>query len=312
MAQKNCSACDDLRNDAPNFVVNGLTNTEIASLKNNTGLNPSNSNNDCTDLNNMNDCLIGNMEEEVELYDVCDWKDYTKELVGNLWTMFAGIIASICGIWSNIASILKEIASLKKKNEELCELIDQIVNPSLLGYGTLPLADTSAMRARRCGTATNKVYKKPDDGSLNPYTKMYQNIGISYASITKESCSSSREEMIEWIAPSHYLYELVAGAEYGDVLWKISKSEAQSVIGISDYLWQAFSESSWTWTQTALSPSRQLAWIEITVGDSSVGLGANEMGVVFRGCTAPNDAISSNQTMSSFNNSFARAYRHIV
>lgn len=107
MANYNCSACDDLRNDAPNFVVNGLTDTEIASLKNNTGLNPSNNNKDCEDLNNMNDCLIGNMEEEVELYDVCDWKTYMTQFVPNIWTMFAGIIAAICGIWTNISNLWK-------------------------------------------------------------------------------------------------------------------------------------------------------------------------------------------------------------
>lgn len=113
MAQKNCAACDELRNDAPNFVVNGLTNTEIASLKNNTGLSPSNGNDDCTDLNNMNDCLIGNMEDEIEFYDVCDWKDYMKKFVDNGWTLFAAIIAAICGLWSTFADILRRLAKLE-------------------------------------------------------------------------------------------------------------------------------------------------------------------------------------------------------
>lgn len=105
MANYNCQACSELREDAPNLVVNGFTATEETSLKNDTGLNPSSGNNDCTDLNNMNDCLIGNMVDEIDAYDVCDWKDYTKNLVDNIWTVFKGIICAICGLWTRIHKI---------------------------------------------------------------------------------------------------------------------------------------------------------------------------------------------------------------
>lgn len=113
MAQRSCSACDELRNDAPNFIVNGLTNTEIASLKNNTGLNPSNNNDDCEDLNNMNDCLIGNMEQEVDAYDVCDWKAFMNVFIDNLWNVLKAMIAAICGLWTamkNWQKLLDELA----------------------------------------------------------------------------------------------------------------------------------------------------------------------------------------------------------
>lgn len=105
MIDYSCTACEELRTDAPNFVVNGMGDTEVASLKNNTGLNPSSGNDDCEDLNNMNDCLVKNMETEIDSYNVCSWKDYMKALVGNLWTMFKGIISAICGIWDNIVTI---------------------------------------------------------------------------------------------------------------------------------------------------------------------------------------------------------------
>lgn len=105
MANYNCDACNELREDAPNLIVNGLTDTECTSLKNNTGLNPSSGNDDCTDLDNMNDCLIGNLEAEVDAYDVCDWKDFTKKYIDNVWTLFKGIICTICGLWTNINKI---------------------------------------------------------------------------------------------------------------------------------------------------------------------------------------------------------------
>lgn len=99
----NCAACDDLRQTSPEFVVNGLTEDMCESLQNNTGLNPTldlqNQHNDCEDLNDLNDCLIGNMEKEVSAYQICDWKTFMKNFIPNLWTMLKAMICSICGMW---------------------------------------------------------------------------------------------------------------------------------------------------------------------------------------------------------------------
>lgn len=110
MIDYSCSACEELRQDAPSFVVNGMSETECASLANNTGLNPSSGNDDCTDLNNMNDCLIKNMENEINSYNVCSWKDYMKALVNNMWTMYKGIICALCGLWTAVSAIPGDIA----------------------------------------------------------------------------------------------------------------------------------------------------------------------------------------------------------
>lgn len=112
MIDYSCSACEELRTDAPNFVVNGLGSTEETSLMNNTGLNPSSGNDDCEDLNAMNDCLVKNMEVEINSYNVCSWKDYMKALVGNLWTMNKGIISAICGLWTKVNCVYDGLVAL--------------------------------------------------------------------------------------------------------------------------------------------------------------------------------------------------------
>lgn len=96
---RDCNACEDLRQNSAEFVQNGVTDNVCASLKNNTGFNPSSGHDDCTDLHNANDCLVGNMEDEIEAYDVCDWKEYMKKFVPNVWTTLKAIICSICGLW---------------------------------------------------------------------------------------------------------------------------------------------------------------------------------------------------------------------
>lgn len=111
-ATKNCDACSDLQENSPEFVLNGVTDNVYNSIINDTGFNPSSGHNDCTDLNNANDCLIGNMEEEVDSYDVCGWKEFMPDFIHNLWTTLKATIASICGLWTKVNKYDCEIANL--------------------------------------------------------------------------------------------------------------------------------------------------------------------------------------------------------
>lgn len=105
MANVNCSACSDLRETAPELALYGFSDEMCASLQNNTGLNPSSGHDDCTDLNDMNDCLIGNMESELPSYEVCGWKKFMKKFIPNLWTTLKGIICTLCGVWKYLKRI---------------------------------------------------------------------------------------------------------------------------------------------------------------------------------------------------------------
>lgn len=113
---KNCSACNKLQEDAPGFVLNGVTSTHCTNLKNNKGFNSGSGNNDCTDLNNANDCLIGNMADEIDAYGVCEWKTFTKNFIENLWNVLKAIICAICGLWTNIDNLWTKV------NKQDCEI----------------------------------------------------------------------------------------------------------------------------------------------------------------------------------------------
>lgn len=95
-----CDACEELRQNAPNFMINGLGEEEIESLTDNKGLTGSSTN--CNDVNDMNDCLIGMMEKEVSSYEACDWKPFTKRLIANLWTVLKAIISWLCGVQCSV------------------------------------------------------------------------------------------------------------------------------------------------------------------------------------------------------------------
>ena len=114
MATMNCDACDEIRQTAPNLAINGIGDTECASLQNNTGLNPSSGHDDCEDLHNLNDCLVGGMTTEVAAYNSCDWKTFMKRFIPNVWTTLKAITCAICGIWTRIERLDCEIDYLFK------------------------------------------------------------------------------------------------------------------------------------------------------------------------------------------------------
>lgn len=110
-----CKACEDLRNDAPDFAENGVTDAVCNSLKNDTGLDARNGHNNCTDMDNATKCLIGNMVDELERYDTCTWKDFMKIFLTNLFAILNAINCSLCGVWVNIHNIWAEIDTINQK-----------------------------------------------------------------------------------------------------------------------------------------------------------------------------------------------------
>lgn len=107
-----CEACEELRKNSPNFVINGISDKECAYLQNDQGLNGKS--NDCTDLNNINDCMIGSMADEAAISDTCGWRDYMQcKLAPNLWMTFKAIICAICGIWSNVWDLWTHVEKLE-------------------------------------------------------------------------------------------------------------------------------------------------------------------------------------------------------
>lgn len=111
MANVYCESCEDLRSNVPELIANGFTNEMCSSLANDTGLKQSVGHDDCTDLHNLNDCLVGNMETEIEPYDVCDWKEFMKNLIPNIWTTSKAMICAICGLWTNVHNLWATVRS---------------------------------------------------------------------------------------------------------------------------------------------------------------------------------------------------------
>ena len=123
-----CTACDELREHAPDFVQYGMTEKICASLKNDTGLNPdaSDVHDDCEDLNMANECLIGRLDDEVESYDTCDWKKFMHKFLPNLHQLLRAFICVICGLWTNVHALWAEIKKIWAEIDDIWDAINDI------------------------------------------------------------------------------------------------------------------------------------------------------------------------------------------
>jgi len=131
MSEVSCTACQELREAAPDFVTNGVTETACNSLAANKGLDTTNGHNDATDLHLANDCFVGRMQDEVKAYDVCDWKKFMKLFIHNLYEMLKAIICTIRGIWTKIAAHDAAIKDLQDGSADFCEATSNIMELAL-------------------------------------------------------------------------------------------------------------------------------------------------------------------------------------
>lgn len=136
MSKPSCDACTRLREYNANFIMNGVTDTVAESLANNTGLNPclTELHTDCEDLNDVNDCLIGHMDDEVDNYEVCDWKDLLHNFFPNLYETLKAIIAAVCGLWTNVTNLWKKAT---ETDDRICAMMNALTSGGLQVEGKL-------------------------------------------------------------------------------------------------------------------------------------------------------------------------------
>ena len=91
-----CDSCENLRENNPDFILNGMNEKSCNNLSNNKGLSGKGDN--CEDVHDMNDCLVGMMDKEVNAHEACDWKKFMHKFIPNLWSVLEAVICWLCGL----------------------------------------------------------------------------------------------------------------------------------------------------------------------------------------------------------------------
>lgn len=240
MSQPDCGACNNLREYAPEFVQNGVSSNIAASLKNNTGLNPSLTvtHTNCDDLNDVNDCLIGRMGQEVETTDVCEWKPFMRKLIPNIYETVKAVIASTCGLWTRV--------------DALCSGIDTVL---ALIRGEAPRSHAGEWFSNYCA----KIQITWPDGTV--YTgdaiKSIQGPAFLADIIGGAGCDTNKKLgrwalSHEWLDKSYYpnspRTQILTQLDVGEAIGIIRRSDVP-VSDISESRWKDIIKSipSWPW-----------------------------------------------------------------
>lgn len=301
---KNCQACNDLQEKSSNFVLNGVTNAVCTSLKNNTGFNPSSGHKDCVDLEDANDCLIGNLENEINAYDVCDWKEFMRMFLGNIYNVIKAIICAICGLWIKVEDHDERI-------EDLCDLVNAAIAPPMLRYGRLMESEGTSNPQRVGGVIVTKggsPLVQEGDAPVGSPTWVGTGVGLHYAKLKVRKCGANTCELHEWIAPFFTNVQFSNNMAKGDIFWYVTKAKWDEW-GFSQHLWDIFTDSSWTYEGIPLGADRY-ARVNLAVDPDFQG--GNVIRLKYISSSYPDDNNApAGKSIRSATNSF-RHYTHKV
>lgn len=269
MSDLNCNACEELREYAPDFVQNGVTNTVCNSMKNDTGINPAATvtHTDCEDLDTVNDCLVGRMDGELEAYDQCDWKKFMHKFIPNIYTVIKLMICAICGIWNNIHAIWSRLNSM-------CSLMSALLVHPVHPIGTLPNAPTGTYRGGTLGQKNGVNILVPlSQGEVSSGGWPIQNVGIRYGTLNVVNCETGNCQRHEWIAPNIYAYKFNPNVTpaTGDVLWSIDKASLMAM-GFTEEQWQTRVDNPIAWTSDFTVGSVGLLGLRIGINNNRMEL----------------------------------------
>ena len=190
MANK-CAACDELRDHAPDFITNGVTTDVYNSLLENNGLNPDETSTNCADLNDVNDCLIERMAEEVSSYRDCDWKLFMKNFIPNVYQTLKAMIASECGLWENTGDSCENIGTLLGMLSTTPQAHEMTTNENIVawgpdGYGAFYL-NSDIKSFNGCGSTTKVENVSSTYNGTGLFLKTQVQSGDILASINKSA-----------------------------------------------------------------------------------------------------------------------------
>lgn len=99
-----CESCNDLRETVPGIDCTGIGDKECDSLKKDTGLNPDLKvlHTNCEDLHNLRECYLGEAQAMLPSMQVCDWQEFTYDLLNYLDTILHAMMCGDCGQWEII------------------------------------------------------------------------------------------------------------------------------------------------------------------------------------------------------------------
>ena len=305
MSSLNCQSCDSLRETSPEYVLNGTTTAICTSLQNDTGLNPNLStlHTNAEDLHDINDCTIGRLAQEIEGYDVCNWKEFEQTHVANEYELLKAMICSEDGQWQNIHD-LWEFA------REVCQKADQALAPSGTPYGAFPYATNQNLVLGTINTKNGSplltVYPQSDIQNPNTYPVAGPGLQISVQTLSR--CSDGACRKYVRVMPWFYCVYMNSNVAIGDILWYAKTSDLLEKTGVPEEFLHTFRKNvtstdtyggGWQWSNgTDDTTNHKQAWMRLHI-DPTNEFGEDYIVLVYTGSSYPVQAPGTQVAIAS-------------
>ncbi|MCL1925099.1 MAG: hypothetical protein FWF50_05900 [Defluviitaleaceae bacterium] len=121
-----CNSCDEIAEHAPRLYIRGITSEECMALFNNHGLNINSAETNCVALQNLVDCLIGQHGTKLQITNLCDIRDWLRELMDNLWNVKSALVCDSCGQWEQVRLLWVEVRAIWQQIRDIWQELNRI------------------------------------------------------------------------------------------------------------------------------------------------------------------------------------------
>jgi len=170
-----CEACQWLRENAADFVVNGVNEQICNHLAEDRGIDLNNTarQQNATDLQTLIDCLIGMHKDQLRGVDLCAIKDWLDRMMKNLWLLKTAWACNERGQWNNIWDIRNELNSQNNRitnmERTLNEILQHFHSLGAWDFNGTPSQSTTISGSwqgdRRPAVGNINLFGTPDEGN---------------------------------------------------------------------------------------------------------------------------------------------------
>lgn len=110
-----CESCEALKDYAPDYLLNGVTEIECGNLQQNKGLTAQPTHDNYEDIQDIINCGVFGMDQMIQASSNCDWKEVMRKLSNNVANILSSINCGDLGQWEAIEALRELIQNINQR-----------------------------------------------------------------------------------------------------------------------------------------------------------------------------------------------------
>lgn len=130
-----CESCEALKDYAPDYLLNGITEKECGNLQQNNGLTAQPNHDNYEDIQDTINCGVFGMDQMIQAASNCDWKEVMRKLSNNVANILSSINCGDLGQWEAIEALASQFDDIYLQLQQIRQSITTL-NTKVESYNT--------------------------------------------------------------------------------------------------------------------------------------------------------------------------------